>query len=288
MTFWDGTRWLEDDPATATPAPTHPRRRVRDWLSTGVMILALVALVVPIVGASAVSLGSGRKLATTWSRVATVRTVSEQARIQYSGTWHRVARAGAIGGQVRFATRRRQGHDDVHRLGDLVDRPDRPHPREGEGLHRRPADQDRQHVFRDHEAGSGPLQADLEAREPAPDHDQGRRHPGHPGVAIDAFLVRTSTALTSQTTTQRVERAVRHAEGPAHERQGSGRLATTLKLTGFTPASTGHVEFDGSPDGLPTYTTNSGGNASVTITIPGKLRPAATRSVSGHPAVTPP
>ena len=110
MTFWDGTRWLEDDPATATPAPTHPRRRVRDWLSTGVMILALVALVVPIVGASAVSLGSGRKLVTTWSRVATVRTVSEKSsRIQYSGTWHRVARAGrsaARSGSPRDATPR--------------------------------------------------------------------------------------------------------------------------------------------------------------------------------------
>lgn len=49
--FWDGNHWVEDGVKKASPTPT--RRKARDWFSTGIMGLALVALVVPMVGASA-------------------------------------------------------------------------------------------------------------------------------------------------------------------------------------------------------------------------------------------
>ena len=53
--FWDGSRWVDEAPAAVTTNPTPPRRQASqpDWLATGIMALAVVALVVPMFGASA-------------------------------------------------------------------------------------------------------------------------------------------------------------------------------------------------------------------------------------------
>jgi len=45
--YWDGDRWRAHEQQDAEPAPP-PRRQARDWLSTGVMVIALVALIIPI------------------------------------------------------------------------------------------------------------------------------------------------------------------------------------------------------------------------------------------------
>ncbi|HEX5579125.1 MAG TPA: hypothetical protein VFY43_05610, partial [Candidatus Limnocylindria bacterium] len=43
MTFWDGNRWVPEAPAvTTTPS------RLSAWLATGVMVLGLAAMIVPI------------------------------------------------------------------------------------------------------------------------------------------------------------------------------------------------------------------------------------------------
>ena len=39
--FWDGERWLPERPPAVSAARPQPRRRHRDWLATGVMMLAL-------------------------------------------------------------------------------------------------------------------------------------------------------------------------------------------------------------------------------------------------------
>ena len=46
--FWDGERWLPDDGRPQPQPRTQPSRRVRDWLATGVMVLVLVGLMVPV------------------------------------------------------------------------------------------------------------------------------------------------------------------------------------------------------------------------------------------------
>jgi Right handed beta helix region len=51
--FWNGTRWTGER-ASATP-PARRRRRARDWVATGVMIVGIVALAVPFVATSGAS-----------------------------------------------------------------------------------------------------------------------------------------------------------------------------------------------------------------------------------------
>ena len=59
--FWDGTRWI-DEHAPETPAPPR-RRRSRDWLATGVMIVGIAALAVPFVATSAAPNSADRLVA---------------------------------------------------------------------------------------------------------------------------------------------------------------------------------------------------------------------------------
>jgi len=51
--FWNGTRWI-DEHGPETPAPRR-RRRTRDWLATGVIIVGIAGLLVPFVATSAAS-----------------------------------------------------------------------------------------------------------------------------------------------------------------------------------------------------------------------------------------
>jgi parallel beta-helix repeat protein len=105
--FWDGTRWT-DDPHTPnerrTPSsqPTG-RRRLRDWLATGSMLLLLGALVVPSIGASAAAM-PGERLLDDWSETNTVDTFQESSRkIGYRGSWTRAIHSDYLGKSVRFS-----------------------------------------------------------------------------------------------------------------------------------------------------------------------------------------
>ena len=61
--FWDGDRWVpEQQPPLADDRNTP--RRLRDWLATGVMIVGLIAVAVPIVGVSAKTPGARTTIAT--------------------------------------------------------------------------------------------------------------------------------------------------------------------------------------------------------------------------------
>lgn len=88
--FWDGERWLPDQPRVVrAPRPPRPasRKRRRDWMATGVMALALIGLVVPIVSVSAVG-GSGRTLLAKWSAASDISVLQESSsRLAYKGTW---------------------------------------------------------------------------------------------------------------------------------------------------------------------------------------------------------
>jgi hypothetical protein len=51
MSFWNGTRWVEE----TTESPTAKPSRLADWAATGLMILALGAVAVPLQFAAAAS-----------------------------------------------------------------------------------------------------------------------------------------------------------------------------------------------------------------------------------------
>jgi len=55
MSFWDGTRWVDEQDASRQTGSRRERSRRTDWLATAIMILGLVALLVPFVGTSAAS-----------------------------------------------------------------------------------------------------------------------------------------------------------------------------------------------------------------------------------------
>ena len=58
--FWDGERWLPDQPRVVkTPSKLRPalRTRPRGWLASGVAVVAIIGLVIPIVTVSAARWG---------------------------------------------------------------------------------------------------------------------------------------------------------------------------------------------------------------------------------------
>src|SRR4051794_12238901 len=100
--FWDGERWLPSDDGRPQPATLRrPRSRLRDWLSTAVMGLMLVALVVPVVNTSA-STNSGRRLLTAWAADSQVKVYQEtSSAISYRGRWQTVRYPTYLGGEAR-------------------------------------------------------------------------------------------------------------------------------------------------------------------------------------------
>jgi hypothetical protein len=100
--FWDGERWLPDDGRThAQLQPRAHRRRIRDWLSTGVMVLALAALVVPFTGTLAARLSARAQIA-NWSATSEVAVYQEGNRqINYQGGWVTASYSDYLGGKAR-------------------------------------------------------------------------------------------------------------------------------------------------------------------------------------------
>jgi hypothetical protein len=45
MTFWNGSHWVDETPTSATPTKAS---RLHNWAATGLMILSLTAIAVPI------------------------------------------------------------------------------------------------------------------------------------------------------------------------------------------------------------------------------------------------
>lgn len=103
MTFWNGTRWVNEAAPATPPRPSRPR--ARDWLATSLMVIVLAGLLVPFVGTSAKTL-PGNKLIATWSESYGVRTFQEgSSRIKFHGKWRRATHREYLGDWARFAVR---------------------------------------------------------------------------------------------------------------------------------------------------------------------------------------
>jgi len=82
--FWGGTRWI-DERAHAAPPPA--RRRGRDWLATGIMIIGVASLAVPFVATSAATSSADRLIA-SWSGTYETRVFQESTVLAaYSAGW---------------------------------------------------------------------------------------------------------------------------------------------------------------------------------------------------------
>ncbi len=99
--FWDGEHWLPDNGRPIAQPRLRSHRRLRDWLSTGVMVVLLVSLLVPFAGVSAAT-GSAQQLITSWSSSSSVAVVQESSsRIAYYKRWGTVASSGYLGGKAK-------------------------------------------------------------------------------------------------------------------------------------------------------------------------------------------
>jgi hypothetical protein len=86
--LWDGTRWINEANPKPQTNPRAERRRRRAVTSLAIVATALVALVIPVVSASA-STPIGR-LIDQWNNAAVVKTYSESSSfIAYTGSWPR-------------------------------------------------------------------------------------------------------------------------------------------------------------------------------------------------------
>ena len=102
--IWDEERWLPDQPR-AVQAPRAPRpksrRRRRDWLASGVMVVAMIGLVIPIMSVSA-GTGNGRALLARWSAASDVSVQQESSdRLAYRGDWFTAFYPDYLKGQAR-------------------------------------------------------------------------------------------------------------------------------------------------------------------------------------------
>ena len=83
--FWDGERWIDE--RAAAPVRESARRRGRDWLATGVMILGVGALAVPFMPTNA-AVSSSHRLLESWRSSHETRVFQESTPYaSYSGSW---------------------------------------------------------------------------------------------------------------------------------------------------------------------------------------------------------
>ena len=99
--FWDGERWLSEDVPSGTPQPPHQPRRVRDWLSTGVMLLVFGALLLPMGGVLAAR-PLARAQLDKWSATSSVDVYQEgNPKVVYDGDWFTAYYPNYMGGKAR-------------------------------------------------------------------------------------------------------------------------------------------------------------------------------------------
>ena len=100
--FWDGTRWIDERAPTAPPSTR--RRRTRDWLSTGVMILWIVALAIPFAATSAGSSSADRLIASLSGSYETRVYQESTVLATYAGTWNRQKDSQFMGSYAEVST----------------------------------------------------------------------------------------------------------------------------------------------------------------------------------------
>ena len=83
MTFWDGSRWVDE-----TPTPTKPSR-LHNWAATGLMVLSLAAIAVPI---QLIAARSGPIISVWWgTSAAPAATVSGDSHFTAGGCGFRAS-----------------------------------------------------------------------------------------------------------------------------------------------------------------------------------------------------
>lgn len=287
--FWDGTRWVEEGAPAPVSARPRPRHRIRDWLATGIMAVALVGLAIPTTSTSAASLPSGASLVSTWAKTAEVKTYDESnSKIGYKGKWTRADHAKYLGGHVRFASRS-GSYATMTFTGSAVSWIGPVGSTRGkakvyiDGKHVKTVDtwarsfQPARVLFKTEWAEVGEHRITVWV--------VGTK--GHPVVAIDAFVVKADksttappaappTATDATAAPSGLELTASQSSRPRvalTEDIGPAGSETTLRFTGFRAGSTGRIEFDGSTRGMPTYRVSRSGSAVVRVTIPADATP---------------
>lgn len=103
--FWDGTRWVEE--GGAKPAPRPSGRRFRDVVATGIMVIALVALVVPTVDTEAAGRPAARQLLADWREEYETTTIQETSKqLKFRGRWYRADHKDYLGDHARSSDRK--------------------------------------------------------------------------------------------------------------------------------------------------------------------------------------
>ncbi len=99
--FWNGERWAPTHGRPLVASSPTRRSRVRSWLSTGVVAIALFAFAVPGTDVLAARLAA-RTLIAEWSSTSTVDVVNEgNSRIDYAGRWTSTSHSAYLGGKAK-------------------------------------------------------------------------------------------------------------------------------------------------------------------------------------------
>ncbi len=180
MSFWDGSKWVDDESPPKAPARIATRRRPRftDMIATGVMSLALIGLVVPTISTSAASLPTGSELVSSWTRSSVVKTFAEFKSSRRTRRRLAARRPPRLHRRPRPLLQRAEGPGKVPVPRDrlLVDRSDRPDPRQGTRLHRREPGRHGRYPQCAVQACPGPVQEGMGEPAKARRRDRGRRH----------------------------------------------------------------------------------------------------------------
>ena len=229
--FWDGTRWVDE--GAKKPAPTPTGRRGRDWLATSIMGLVLVALIVPMVGASAADNlrvllskdeGSGGTV-TILSLTGFEGNASGQVTFDHSAVGmpaYTTAGDGTASVTVTVPLNALAGNRQIETLDAA-----------GDSL------MSRTFIVTGPATGAVVTPTETAATvDPTPD-----------ALSVTAARQGNLRVLLSKD------------EGPAG-------TVTVLSLTGFAGYTSGQVTFEGSTVGMPAYTTAINGTASLTVTVP--------------------
>jgi hypothetical protein len=99
--YWNGDRWLPQEPERVAKPAHRSNRRFRDWAATGIMVVVLAALAIPFVGAAGATT-SGTTLITNWSTDWNTSVVQESStRVGYTGAWKMAYHKNYLGGKAK-------------------------------------------------------------------------------------------------------------------------------------------------------------------------------------------
>ena len=99
--YWNGDRWLPQEPERVAKPAHRSYRRFRDWAATGIMVVVLAGLALPFGDADAATI-SGTTLIANWSADSSVSVVQESSlRVGYKGTWRLAYHKSYLGGKAK-------------------------------------------------------------------------------------------------------------------------------------------------------------------------------------------